>query len=133
MRTLIAYAAIVVVFAGVDLLWLGVVAKGYYRNQLGGLMAQSIKLGPALAFYLIYPIGVVFFCVLPAIETGNLRRAIELGAAFGFFAYATYDLTNWATLRKWPAQLTFIDIAWGTALTALAAFAGTVAGLKWAP
>lgn len=126
-----AYFASLAVFVVIDLVWLGVVAKGFYRSELGSLMADPIKAGPAAAFYLIFPAGIVLFAILPAFETSGLTRAALLGAAFGFFAYATYDLSNWATLRGWPATLTLIDIAWGTALTAIAATAGAWTAAKF--
>ena len=122
MHTVGAFAIVGIVFFGLDMLWLGAIAKKYYRRQLGPLLADAPKILPAAAFYLLYPIGVITFVSLPA---SGLGHAAVLGAAFGFFAYMTYDLSNWATLRNWPAPLTFVDIAWGTAATSIAAIAGT--------
>ena len=130
MRIMLAYGAALLVLLVVDIVWLGVIAKGFYRNQLGTLMAARIQLIPAVAFYLLYPAGIVLFAALPGTEARSLPNAAALGAAFGFFAYATYDLSNWATLRGWPMTLSLVDIAWGTLLTGLAASAGTWTALR---
>jgi len=127
-----AYGAIAVVMLALDLLWLGVIAKSFYRDGIGHLMADPPNLVAAGVFYLLYPVGVLLFAVAPAPWSEALglvpwSRAVLVGALFGFFAYATYDLSNLATLRGWPLRLTLVDIAWGTALTAAAAAAG-----RWA-
>jgi uncharacterized membrane protein len=110
------YLLTVPVFFVIDLIWLGLVARGFYRGQLGSLMADDVRWPVAIAFYLLWIVGLLLFAVLPAIERGEWPRALLLGAAFGFFTYATYDLTNLATLRDWPVALTVVDIAWGTIL-----------------
>ena len=130
-----AYGATAVAMLALDLLWLGVIAKSFYREGIGHLMADPPNLAAGGAFYLLYPVGVLLFAVAPAALPGGLAspaevpwsRAVPAGALFGFFAYATYDLSNLATLRGWPLRLTLVDIAWGTALTAAAAAAG-----RWA-
>lgn len=124
MRYLVAYLATLVVFAVVDFIWLGFVAKDFYRTSIGHLMADRFNIPAAIAFYLIYVVGVVIFAVIPGMESGNLAKAALLGSAFGFFAYATYDLTNLATLRDWPIGVTLADIAWGSVVTGVAAAAG---------
>jgi len=132
---LAVYGATAVVFLAVDFLWLGLIAKSFYRDGIGHLMADPPNLVAAGVFYLVYPIGVVVFAVVPTVWSGGLAAAAQLpwtravftGALFGFFAYATYDLSNLATLRGWPVRLALVDIAWGTALTATAAAAG-----RWA-
>ncbi len=107
------------IFAIIDLVWLGVVAKNFYRNQLGSLFAKKIKLWPAVVFYALYIVGLLYFGVQPAIEDDSAMTALRNGALFGLFAYATYDFTNWATLEKWPgAKLSIVDTLWGTILTA---------------
>lgn len=130
MRYVAAYGAIAVVMLALDALWLGVVAKSFYRAGIGHLMADSPNLVAALLFYLLYPAGVLIFAVTSGLA-GNSDvpwvRAALAGALFGFFAYATYDLSNLATLRDWPLRFAVVDIAWGTALTAVAALAG-----RWA-
>jgi uncharacterized membrane protein len=110
------YLATVPVFFVIDLIWLGFVARGFYRDQLGSLMPDEIRWPVAIAFYLLWIVGLLVFAVLPALERGDVLRALLLGAAFGFFTYATYDLTNLATTRGWPVVLTAVDIAWGTVL-----------------
>lgn len=119
-----AYLATAVVFFTLDLLWLGWLARDFYRGQLGALARPTPILPVAAAFYALYVVGIVIFAVAPAIEAGSWRTAAMLGALFGFFAYATYDLTNIATLRDWPVRMSVVDLAWGTALTAASAAAG---------
>jgi uncharacterized membrane protein len=118
------YVGTLVVFLAIDLVWLGVVARGLYAAQLGHLMADKVIWPVGMAFYALYVIGILIFAVLPAVDAGSLVRAAALGAAFGFFAYATYDLTNWATLKDWPSTIVFIDLAWGAVLTGTVATAG---------
>jgi uncharacterized membrane protein len=110
------YLASVPIFFAIDLVWLGLVARGFYREQLGGLMADDVRWPVAIAFYLLWIVGLLVFAVLPALDEGGWTRALLLGLAFGFFTYLTYDLSNLATLRDWPVALTLVDIAWGTAL-----------------
>jgi uncharacterized membrane protein len=124
MKYLVAYGATLLVFVTVDLLWLGVIARGFYRAQLAGFIADKFNAWAASAFYLVYPLGIVLFVVNPTLSLGSWVDAALWGGLFGFFAYATYDLTNLATLRQWPVRLTLVDLLWGTALTALAAVCG---------
>jgi uncharacterized membrane protein len=128
MQYVIAYCSVLAVFVTVDLIWLGGVAKRFYRSQLAGLIADEFNIGAAAAFYLVYPLGVVAFSVMPSLPSGSAADAALLGAMLGFFAYATYDLTNLATLRNWSLRLTVVDMLWGTALTALAAAGGHLMG-----
>ncbi|MET0314136.1 MAG: DUF2177 family protein [Hansschlegelia sp.] len=124
MRILIAYAATAVVFLIGDMIWLGFVARDFYRNQMGDLMAPNVSLTAAVAFYLLYIVGVVYFAVEPALTAGSWTTALISGFILGLIAYATYDLTNLATTRDWPAALAFVDLAWGATLTAIASTAG---------
>lgn len=103
-----------------DLLWLGVIAKNFYQSNLGHLLGP-VQWPAAVAFYLIFLLGLVYFALMPAVASNTFSKALILGALYGFFTYATYDLTNLATLRDWPLPLTIVDIAWGTALGALVA------------
>jgi uncharacterized membrane protein len=121
MTNVIAYATSLILFTAVDLIWLGLVAKGFYRSQLGTLMANPIKIWPAGAFYLIYPLGLVVFAIAPALQSGAWTDAAMRGALLGFVAYAAYDLSNLATLRGWPLPLTVVDMLWGTVLSGFAA------------
>ena len=118
MTWVVPYAATLVAFACLDVVWLGFVANRFYRAELGGLMAETFNFPAAIAFYLIYALGVVIFAVAPA---ATWRDAAMWGGLFGFFAYATYDLTNLATLKDWPWRLTFVDLLWGACLTAMVA------------
>jgi uncharacterized membrane protein len=127
MRLVIAYATAAVVFLAIDLVWLGVVAKAFYRDQLGPLMAPSINWTAGLAFYVLYVAGLLVFVIEPALSHGarGWSQALLMGAFFGLVCYATYDLTNLATLRGWPAALSFLDMTWGAALTGVAASLAT--------
>lgn len=120
----VAYAATATTFLVIDLLWLGLAAKGFYRTNIGALMADQINVAAAVVFYLLYIVGIVIFAVSPAFESGSWRTALMFGSLFGFFAYATYDMTNLATLRDWPITVTAVDMAWGTFLTGVSATAG---------
>ncbi len=122
------YLATVPVFFLIDLVWLGLVARDFYRSQLGSLMADPIVWPVAIALYLLFIVGIIVFAVAPALEAGSWTRALLYGAAFGFFTYMTYDLTNLATVRGWPALLVVVDIAWGTFLAASVATASYVIG-----
>jgi uncharacterized membrane protein len=124
MWVLVCYVAMLVIYVVVDAAWLSVMAKLLYRPALGDILLPGLKWPPALIFYLIYPIGALALAVLPALRQGNLAAAVINGALFGAIAYATYDLTNFATLRNWTLQITLIDIFYGAVATALASAAG---------
>jgi uncharacterized membrane protein len=123
MLYLTAYLATLLIFVGVDLIWLTWVGGPMYRSLLGDALLPSVRMLPALAFYLIYPLGLTAYAVYPALTGGNVLGALIAGALFGFFTYATYDLTNYATLRSWSLAVTAMDIAWGVVLGALASVA----------
>jgi len=112
------YIVAVVVFFLIDMLWLGVIAKDLYAKELGHLLTSNINWVAAIIFYLLFVVGIVFFVIHPAIEKNSLNYAIVAGLLFGFMTYATYDLTNLATLKDWPLKIVFIDIAWGSFLSA---------------
>jgi uncharacterized membrane protein len=122
-----AYVATAIAFLGGDMLWLGLVARNFYRDRLGTLLAPHPIIPAAISFYALFVAGIVIFAVAPGLRDNSWKSALVFGALFGFFAYATYDLTNLATLRGWPIVLTPVDLAWGTALTAVAALAGYAA------
>lgn len=121
---LICYGLTVLAFFVIDLIWLGAVAKSFYASQLGGLMADKPRWGVAIAFYLVYILGIVFFASRFGLANGSVMTAALYGAAFGFFCYATYDLTNLATLKGWPVKMVIVDIIWGTVLTGACAALG---------
>ena len=116
-----------VLFAA-DLVWLGVVAKDFYRRYLPTLLRPDVRWGPGLLFYLIYVAALVVFVVQPAIERKSLGRAVALGAFFGVTAYATYDLTSLALIRDFPTLVAVVDIAWGALLSAAVAGVGYAVG-----
>ncbi len=126
---LVAFVAALAAMAVIDGLWLGLVARTFYRRYLGPLMADQPNWTAAVAFYLLYVVGVTVFAVLPAADSGSLADAAWRGGLFGLVAYATYDLTNAATLRGWPGIVVVVDMAWGVALTAAVATAATGAVL----
>ena len=126
----ISYLAALVAFVAVDLAWLSAMTPRIYRPTLGNLLLSGVNLPPAVAFYVLYPVGILIFAIGPAMKSGSVISAIIYGALFGFFTYATYDLTNYATLRNWSLQLAVVDIAWGSVLTGAAAGLGFVVAAK---
>jgi uncharacterized membrane protein len=125
-----AYLAAAIAFLVLDLVWLGWIAGGFYRSALGGLLLETPNIPAAVAFYALYLAGVLVFAVRPAFAAKSLRKAVVSGALFGFFAYATYDLTNLATLKGWSLAVSVVDILWGTVLTALTATVGYIAARR---
>lgn len=123
-KLIISYLLTAIVFFAIDLLWLGVVAKGLYNKYLGNLLSDQVNWTAAIIFYLLFIVGIFIFAILPAVDKASLSKAIVMGALFGFFTYATYDLTNLATLKDWPLTIVFIDITWGAVLTATVSAAG---------
>lgn len=112
------------VMVALDLIWLGVVAKATYQQGIGHLMADRPDIAVAAVFYVVYATGLTVFALLPHAAHAGLGKAMMSAALFGFFAYATYDLTNLATLKNWPLQLSLIDITWGTVVSAVSVGAG---------
>lgn len=125
MQFLKLYLITLVIFFLVDIVWLGVISKKLYKEYLGHLMAPNVNWPAALIFYFLFIAGLVFFVISPALEKESLMYAITVGAFFGLIAYGTYDLTNLATLKDWPLNITIIDLIWGTFLNA------TTAGLTY--
>ncbi len=123
LRYLVAYIATAVVFLACDSIWL-TRAVGFYRNALGDLLADKPNLGAAAAFYPLYVLGIVVLVVMPATRNGGWPSAMFLGGMLGLVAYATYDLTNLATLSRWSIPVTVVDMAWGTILTAVSSVGG---------
>jgi uncharacterized membrane protein len=115
------YLVAIITFFALDLLWLGVVAKGFYRTQMGHLLRPDVQWGPALLFYLIFVAALVVFVVQPAIEKQSLRHALLYGAFFGLATYAAYDLTNLALAKDFPTIVAVVDLAWGAVLSATVA------------
>lgn len=127
MQLVIAFITASVVFLAIDAVWLGVIAKDLYRRNLGALLADQPNFVAAAAFYVIFIFGLTALAIAPALRDGAWTSALWRGAVFGLAAYATYDLTNLATLRGWPGALSVIDIAWGTTLSATTALCAYIA------
>lgn len=117
MTFLYLYLISLPVFFVIDLLWIGGFANNFYNQQIGHLRGD-INWGAAIAFYFIFLAGLTFFVLYPAAQAGSVKTALLLGATYGFFVYAAYDLTNMATLKEWPLSMTLVDMAWGTVLGA---------------
>lgn len=122
------YLATLVTLLAVDLVCMILVMKPLFERHVGALLARPLRYGAALAFYLVYAAGLLVLVIDPALRAQSIGTAATLGAVLGFCAYATYELTNRATLQAWPVSIVVIDIAWGTVLTALAAVAGYLTG-----
>lgn len=117
---LLLYVLSVPVFFVIDMIWLGLVARNFYQTRLGHLLGE-VNWVAAIIFYLVFLVGLTIFAVYPAATAGKVMQAVLYGALFGFFTYATYDLTNLATLRDWPLSVTLVDMVWGTVLGGLVA------------
>ena len=117
----IAYGFALLIFVVLDAIWLGNMANAIYKPVLGDILTDHLRIAPVIAFYLMYPLGVVIFAIAPALKAGSFTPALIYGALFGLFTYATYDLTNFATLRNWTMQITVIDVLWGAFATATTA------------
>ncbi|MFU8772254.1 MAG: DUF2177 family protein [Anaerolineales bacterium] len=124
------YLVILAAFLAIDLVWLGLVARRFYRKQLGFIMAAKTNWLAAISFYLLFNLGVLFFVVAPGLESGSLGTTLLRAALFGLITYATYDLTNLATLKDWPLIVTLVDILWGVVLVVLISLLGFLAG-QW--
>jgi uncharacterized membrane protein len=115
------YALTVPVFFIIDLFWLGVVARGFYQKNLKYILSPNVNWTAAIIFYLMYIAGILIFAVLPGVAKESVRHAALWGALFGFFTYATYDLTNLALLKDWPLNIVVVDILWGMVLCTVVA------------
>ncbi|SCM71447.1 conserved membrane hypothetical protein [uncultured Pleomorphomonas sp.] len=127
------YAAGLISFLALDALWLGTMVPRLYKPAMGDLVADPFQPLPAVAFYLIYAGGLGYFAIQPALASGRWSTALISGAALGFVAYATYDLTNQATVRAWPVVITVVDLAWGTIASGLAATISYWLLSRWFP
>lgn len=112
------YSIAIVVFFAIDMVWLGLVAKNFYSQQIGFIMKSNVNWIAALIFYFLFVVGLVLFVISPAVEKQSWLYALTFGALFGLITYATYDLTNLATLKDWPLLVTVVDLVWGTVLAA---------------
>lgn len=126
MQYIIAYIAVFLIFGVIDLAWLSAMGSILYRPVLGDILLDKLRIAPAVVFYAVFPIGIVFFAVRPALEANSITTAVLCGLLFGAVAYATYDLTNFATLKNWNLQITIIDILYGAFAAAVAAGLSTL-------
>lgn len=117
------YLLTVPVFFAVDMLWLGVIAKSFYAKQLTNFLSPNVNWAAAIIFYLLFIVGIIYFAVLPGIDKNSLKSVVIGAALFGGLAYATYDLTNLATLKNWPMPIVIVDILWGVVLSTVVAVA----------
>lgn len=112
------YAIALPVFFVIDMIWLGLIAKNFYRSQIGALMKPDVNWAAVIIFYLVFISSLVVFVISPAMEKGSWTHALIFGALFGLVCYATYDLTNLAVAKDWPILITIVDLAWGAILAA---------------
>lgn len=124
------YLATFAVFMVIDLIWLGLVARSLYNKYLGYLLAPNVNWTAAILFYLLWIGGLLFFALVPGLQAGSFGKALLYGALFGFITYATYDLTNLATVQDWPVTITIIDMIWGTFLASATTAASFYIG-RW--
>jgi uncharacterized membrane protein len=124
------YLATFAAFIVIDLIWLGLVARTFYRKYLGYIMTDNVNWAAAIIFYLLFILGILVFVTLPGLESGSLQSTLIRAALFGLVTYATYDLTNLATLKDWPLTLTIVDLIWGTFLSTAVSYVSFMAG-KW--
>ena len=123
-RYAIAYAGALVVLLALDFVWLGLLMRGFYKTELGEMLRDRPNIAAAALFYVVYVVGVVIFATAPAINSGNWTHALVMGGLFGFFAYFTYDMVNYATLKTYPLKVVLVDVGWGIFVSAAAATAG---------
>lgn len=129
---LIAFFAAAATMTAIDSIWLRTMYSRFYQPQIGHLMADNVKYGPAVAFYLVYLTGLLVLVVMPALKSGaGWGQVFLLSAVFGLVAYGTYDLTNHATLRDWPWIVTVVDMVWGGLLTGVVGLAAVWAARTW--
>jgi uncharacterized membrane protein len=116
-----AYVVALLLFAGIDILWLTTMGAALYRSTLGDILLPAVRMPAVIAFYLLYPLGIVLLAVMPALRSGSAGTALIYGALLGLFTYATYDLTNFATLRNWTLKITVIDVVYGAVVVGVVA------------
>jgi uncharacterized membrane protein len=124
------YFSTLLIFFAIDMLWLGLIASTFYKKYLGYLMAPEVNWYAALIFYALFIAGVLVFVVVPGIKENDLPAMLLKAAFFGLITYATYDLTNLATVKNWPLIITIVDLIWGMVLTTLVSLGGFLVG-KW--
>lgn len=123
-KMMISFLLTTLVFFVVDMIWLGLIAKNIYKKYLGALLSDTVNWAAAIIFYLLFIVGIFIFVIYPSIEKQSPGKALILGAMFGLITYATYDLTNYATLKGFPLNVVIIDLIWGTVLTTVVSISG---------
>ena len=118
------YIATAILFFAIDILWLGVIAKNFYNKHLGRFFRERVNWTAAIIFYSLFILGIMIFAILPGTSSASLGRTVTLGVLYGLFTYATYDLTNLATLKDWPVKIVVVDILWGMVLCGLVSAGG---------
>jgi uncharacterized membrane protein len=118
------YFSSAIVFFALDMIWIGLVARGFYRSHIGSLLRPNVNWPGAIIFYLIFIAGIEYFAIVPSVVKGSVVHAAISGALFGFVTYATYDLTNYATMKDFPLKVALVDMAWGTFLSCMVTVAG---------
>lgn len=131
MRYFKLYLVSLMTFLAIDMLWLGLVARSFYQQQLGFIMAPSVNWFAAAIFYLLFIVGILFFVVVPGLESGSHKTTLLRAALFGLITYATYDLTNLATIKDWPVLITVVDLLWGIILSVSVSSVGFVFGKRF--
>jgi uncharacterized membrane protein len=129
-QMLVMYLITLAVFFLIDTIWLGVVAKGFYRRHLGPMLSPKVNWAAAILFYLLFIVGLLVFVIKPALVSGEPIKALFFGALLGLISYATYDLSNLATLKDWPLGVTIVDLIWGSVLGGVVSFISVVLG-RW--
>lgn len=133
LKWVLRYGLVFLSFLLVDMVWLVFVARKFYSKHLGYIMRDPVNWPAAIIFYLLFVVGILFFVISPAMEKDSLAFAALAGALFGLMTYATYDLTNLATLKDWPLLVTVVDLMWGTFVTAATSVLGFIVIRKWVP
>ena len=131
MRIPFLYGLCTVIFFAIDMVWLGFVARGFYKEKLGFILSDKVNWAAAITFYLIFIGGILFFAVLPALRDHSWQTALLHGAILGGLCYATYDLTNMATISRWPLIIVVVDIIWGIVLTGSVSLLTYLIGIKF--
>ncbi|UCG13189.1 MAG: DUF2177 family protein [Deltaproteobacteria bacterium] len=125
------YMVTAVFFFAIDILWLGVIAKNFYNRHLAQFFRERVNWAAAAIFYALYILGIMIFAILPGISSASLARTVILGVLYGLFTYATYDLTNLATIKDWPVKIVVVDILWGMMLCGLVSAGGFVVATRF--
>ncbi|MDA9794680.1 DUF2177 family protein [Paracoccaceae bacterium] len=121
---ILLYISTAIVFLALDVVMLKKVMYPLFSANIGPMMLEDLRMGPAAAFYLFYIVGVVWFVSIPALNVGSIAQAFFAGAVLGALAYGTYEFTNFATLKGWTAQMVMVDVIWGAVLTGTSAAVG---------